>query len=333
MVHDDRAVALPRRKFGPRLEATVIGFGGGALSGPGGGYGFGEMTDAEAQRTLESAFELGIRLFDTAPIYGFGVSESRMGDFFERNSAARKSSVVVTKCGVDWDSNRKVSVSNAPETVKRMLGESLERLRMSHVDVYMIHWPDEKTRVQDTMEAMARLQEQGLFTSIGVSNFSPEQMAEAETVAPIDVVQGPFSLVSASADSELLPYCQKSGKGFMSYATLAKGILSGTVDEKRSFDSKDIRTQSDKTLRQYMAVKAVAEEFLQIACEHSMTGSQLAAAWVLSRGAVSTALCGSKTLDQVREIVAAASVSIDAPVLQRLDQLSKVATPLFDGVK
>lgn len=332
MSENGGTVALPRRKFGPKLEATVVGYGGGALSGPGGGYGFGDVSDAEAQSTLEAAFELGIRLFDTAPIYGFGVSESRLGDFFRRNSVARKDSVVVTKCGVDWDVNRKVSISNAPEIVKRMLGESLQRLKMSYVDVYMIHWPDNKTRIQDTMEAMARLQEEGLFTSIGVSNFTPEQIAEAETVAPIDVVQGPFSLVSASADGKLLPYCQESDKGFMSYATLAKGILSGTVHERRDFDSRDIRAQSDKILRQYRAVKSVAEEFFQIARSHSMTGSQLAVAWVLSRGAVSTALCGSKTLDQVREIVAASSLSLEADVLKRLDQLAQVATPLFDGV-
>lgn len=333
MVKSTTGGTLPKRRLGRKLETTVIGYGGGALGGSSGGYSFGAITDSGAQQTLEHAFDLGIRLFDTAPIYGFGESERRLGQFFRGNTSARKDSVIVTKCGVDWDERKNVSISNAPETVKRMLGQSLERLGMGHVDVYMIHWPDQKVRIQDTMEALVRLQEQGLFTSIGVSNFTPEQISEAEKVARVDVVQGPFSLVSASADEQLLPHCMRAERGFMSYATLAKGILSGTVNELRSYDASDVRAQGDKVYRQYQSVKAIIEEFFQIARDHDLTGSQLAAAWVLSRQAVSTALCGSKSRDQVREIVTAASVSLDSSVVSRLDLLAQKATPRYDGVK
>ncbi len=324
---------LEIREFGSQLKTTCLGFGGGGLSGPAGGYGFGDVSEAQAREALESAFEAGIRLYDTAPIYGFGLSEKRMGDFFHANPGLRNECQVVTKLGVDWDEQQNVSVSNSPETVKRMLSQSLERLKIDSVDVYMIHWPDANTPIADTMNELVKLQQEGLFKSIGVSNFTPEQIDEAEKIARVDVVQSPFSLLSATAEEALLPHCREGKRGFMSYGTLAKGILSGTVTEKRRFEESDVRSRGNKITGQYLAVKEEVEEFLQIAKDMGISGSQLAAAWVLSRSGVSTALCGTKNLSQVQEVVAAARVELDDTVRQRLEALSKSATPKFDQVK
>lgn len=318
------------RDLGPKLKTTAVGYGGGALSGEGGGYGFGDVSDAQAMEALEAAYQMGIRLFDTAPIYGFGLSEQRLGDFFRNNRGLRNHCQVVTKLGVDWDADQKVRIDNSKETVKRMLSQSLDRLRLDSVDVYMIHWPDQSTPIQETMEALVELQQEGLFVSIGVSNFSPEQIREAEQVSPVDVVQAHFSVLCGSAREELLPFCREDGRGFMSYGTLAKGILSGTVDSFREFGPKDVRNQKIKA--QYLALKPHVDAFQAIARRLGVTGSQLAAAWVLKNSGVSTALCGSKSLSQVHEIVHATEVDLDEVTFAQLNELSQLATPFFHGV-
>ena len=207
---------LPKRRFGPRLETTVVGFGGGALSGESGGYGFGSISDRQSMDVLERAYELGIRLYDTAPIYGFGESERRLGDFFAAHPSFLKECVVVTKLGVDWDANRKVRVDNSPDKARFMLEASLKRLRMDRIDVYMIHWPDPSFAVERTMEALVRMQEEGLITSLAASNFDQDLIRRAESVGALDVIQSPFSVMESSAKETLLPVCGPQ-RGFMSY--------------------------------------------------------------------------------------------------------------------
>ncbi len=326
-------VVLPLREFGPRLKATTVGLGCGGLSGESGGYGFGAMTDGAAQRVLEKSYELGIRLFDTAPIYGFGESERRLGKFFKAHPSFMNDSVIVTKLGVDWDDSKNVRIDNSPEAARRMLGQSLERLGLSKVHVYMIHWPDLAVPVERTMETLADLKSQGMIGSIGVSNFSPEMIKQAEKIAPIDVIQAPFSFASASAKETLLPFCGKEARGFMSYATLAKGILAGTVTGDRKFEDSDVRARSNKTLLQLEAIKDELAQFRQLAADSAMSVSQLATAWVLSHASVSTALCGCKSIEQVAEIVGAADAGIRPSVKAKLDELSLAATTKFDRVR
>lgn len=324
-------LVLPQRPFGPNLKSTSVGFGGAALSGESGGYGFGAISEAESEALLFAAYEHGIRLFDTAPIYGFGESERRLGSFFKNHPSCLKDAVVVTKLGVDWDHKQSVFIDNSPEAAKRMLGQSLERLGVSRVDVYMIHWPDPKTEVERTMEALVRLQEEGLFTSIGASNFSPNLIERAEKVAPIDVLQSPMNLMEMAPAQELLPLCSKD-RGFMSYATLAKGLLSGTVTHGRTFEASDVRSRSDGIQKRANLLNKEITEFLALAQELGVSGSVLATAWVLSHPGVSTALCGSRKISQVSEIVQAARLELSETNAAKLRQLSDAMHQKISGL-
>jgi aryl-alcohol dehydrogenase-like predicted oxidoreductase len=317
--------AIPKRAFGPHLETTVVGFGGGALSGDGGGYGFGSLSDHESMTVLEHAYELGIRLYDTAPIYGFGESERRLGDFFRAHPSFLKDVVLVTKLGVTWDEQKSVRVDNSPETTRRMLDASLKRLGVDRVDVYMIHWPDPRCPVERTMETLVRLKEEGCIGSLAASNFDQELVKRAETVAPLDILQAPFSLVEASARDSIFPMCGPK-RGFMSYGTLAKGILAGTVTAARQFEASDFRARSDQTKRQLHAVQGELEEFFSVARGEGLTNSELAVAWALSFPKVSTALCGSKRVEQVDEVVRGAQISLRPEVKTALDRLAVRAT-------
>ena len=121
---------------------SAIGFGGAAISGEGGGYGFGDMSETEAQTLLGHSWELGINLYDTAPIYGFGLSEERLGKYLPKDA------IIVTKGGVDWHSTRRVNMTNDPKVIERMFLESLKRLKREYIDVYMIHWPDKNVDIR-----------------------------------------------------------------------------------------------------------------------------------------------------------------------------------------
>lgn len=320
---------LKTRALGKHLTTTVVGFGGGAVSGEGGGYGFGAISESQATEVLQAAYERGIRLFDTAPIYGFGLSEERMGLALAGNSAVRKNIVLVSKLGVTWDKDRKVTVDNSPECVRRMLEESLTRLKTNYLDVYMIHWPDPKTPVEKTMEALVKAKEEGLIRCIGASNFDTELLGRAQSVGAIDVLQSRFCALDETPKNTLFEACRTQGIGFMSYGTLAKGILAGTVKPGRAYDVSDFRGRGSQVQQQYEAVAKNVERFFGLARDLSMSPSQLAAAWVLSHPEVSVALCGSKSVAQVEEVCQAASVDFSAEVKKELDLLATAATPAF----
>ncbi len=321
---------LAQRALGPKLKTSAVGFGCASISGESGGYGFGAMSDAAAIELLEGAYALGVRLFDTAPIYGFGDSERRLGMFLRANPGCRKDSVIVTKAGVDWDNSKSVRIDNRPETVRRMLDQSLTRLGIDRVDVYMIHWPDPNCDVERTMEALVRLQEEGVVVSLGASNFDESLIRRAKSVAALDVIQSPLSFLEAQARESLLPLCSEA-MGFMSYGTLAKGVLAGTVKEGRRFESSDVRGRNTRLGAQLQSVRVELERYFESAESAMLTGTQLAVAWVLAQNGVSTALCGSKSLAQVAEVVQGAGVSLLPAVKAKLDTLSIQASARWKG--
>lgn len=320
--------SMQTRNFASISGVPVVGFGGGAISGEGGGYGFGSMDEASACKVLEHAFEAGIRLFDTAPIYGKGVSEKRIGIALSRNKAVREKMVLVSKLGVTWN-DEGTYVSNSPDVCWRMLETSLKDLQTDYLDSYLIHWPDPKTPIEATMEALVKMKQQGLVRSIGACNFSVEQMEQAQKIAPLQVLQCNFALFDNSCASQILPYCEKRGISFMSYGTLAKGLLAGTAKKGRAYDTFDYRSNVPAFQTRVQTLEREVNEFENIAKELHLTPSQLAVAWVLSHKAVSVALCGSKSAAQIDDVVEGGNVQIPTEVLARLAKLSDVATKIF----
>lgn len=320
---------FPTRALGPRLQTTVVGFGGGAISGEGGGYGFGHVSETEAQDLLAAAWDVGVRLFDTAPIYGFGLSEERIGRYLAANPSRRDEMILVSKLGVTWDDAKRVYTSNAPEVARRMLEESLARLRTDHIDVYFVHWPDPDTPVERTMEVLAKAHEKGTIRAIGVSNFDAAQLERARAVAPVEVLQNRFCLLEGSPRQALFPAARKSGLGFMAYGPLAKGLLSGSVSPGRTFDEVDFRGRGTQIFRQYEASATALERVRVLARELGVTMTQLSLAWVWSNPEVSVALVGSKRREQLEEVARAAELVLPPEVKKELDLISEQVTPAF----
>src|SRR6266853_6254492 len=182
------------------ITASRIALGTWAI----GGWMWGGSTDlGESVHTIRSAIARGITLIDTAPVYGFGRSEAIVG--MALAGGLRERAVIATKAGLEWRDG-KVWRNCSPAQIRKEVEESLRRLRTDYIDLYQVHWPDPLVPIQDTAAALARLLKEGKIRAIGVSNYSPDQMAEFRKAAPIHSVQPPYNLFERSAENGVLPY-------------------------------------------------------------------------------------------------------------------------------
>lgn len=219
------------RQFNFPLPAVT--FGGASLSGEGGGYGFGQMSEALAEKLIKKAWDEGINLFDTAPIYGFGLSEERLGRYLPKEAQ------VISKSGVDWHPTKRVNMTNSPVHTERMLHESLKRLKRDVIDIYMIHWPDTKFDIREPLGVLKKAQEAGKIKHIGLCNTNLEDLERAREVCDVDVIQSELNLFNTQAFDRLESQWQE--KLSMSWGTFDKGILTGRVTRERKFDREDSR--------------------------------------------------------------------------------------------
>jgi len=233
----------------------AVTFGGASLSGEGGGYGFGEMSENHAERLIKKAWDEGITLFDTAPIYGFGLSEERLGRYMPKDA------MVISKSGVDWHPTKRVNMTNAAENTSRMLHESLKRLKRECIDIYMIHWPDQKVDIQEPLAVLKEAQEAGKIKHIGLCNTTPEDLARARKVCQIDVLQSELNLFNTEPFDRLKGEWQSAFS--MSWGTFDKGILTGRVNPERKYDKSDARSWAPWWNKQDVLVKIERTEKLK----------------------------------------------------------------------
>lgn len=285
-------------------EVSVIGMGGAAISGEGGGYGFGTMSTEQALLLLERALDYGINLFDTAPIYGFGLSEQRIGKAFR---GKRDKVFLVSKSGVTWDIDRRVGIDNRPETTERMLEQSLRDLQSDWIDLFLIHWPDPEVDIRRPMEVLARAKEVGKIRAIGLSNTNHEDLAKASEVDRVDVLQGPFNVFHRAPITEWFGHLREQEMGWMGYGTLDKGILTGRVTRApRSFEKTDVRAHASWWVNQDRTPKFDAIEQVEPVLKEAGVGLlHWALAFVLKHPEVSTALCGFRSLAQLDSLLEA----------------------------
>lgn len=172
-----------------------------------GGWMWGGTDEAQSIATIRAALEHGIKVVDTAPVYGFGRSEEIVGKAIAEGRL-RSRVLLATKVGLEWRDG-KVFRNASRERIMREIDESLRRLRTDHIDIHQMHWPDPLVAIEETAEAMHALFKQGKIGAIGVSNFSVEQMERFRRVAPLHVLQPPYNLFERDIEADILPYCRK----------------------------------------------------------------------------------------------------------------------------
>jgi len=278
-----------------------LSFGGAALSGEGGGYGFGDISEADSIELVRYAYESGVRVFDSAPVYGFGLSEKRLGLALK---AVREECVLISKSGISWHENKRIDMSNDPKLAEKMLLQSLKSFNTDYIDLYFIHWPDERVDIRKPMEVLAKYKEKGVIKHIGLCNTTLEDLEKASEIEKVEVVQSEYNLFNRSVENEVFPYLIDKGLDFMSWGTLDKGVLTGLYDLKRVFDDSDCRKKSP------WWKKSDVEKKVELVnnCKKYLEGKDynfidLAISFNLHNIAQGTVLCGVKNKSRLDSIM------------------------------
>ena len=260
--------------------------------------------------TLERALELGVTLLDTADMYGPHTNEELLGRFLK---GRRDNVFLATKFGIVRDaSNPQARGTNGhPDYVRQSVEGSLKRLGTDVIDLYYQHRPDPAVPVEETIGALADLVREGKIRYIGLSEVSVSILERAHSVHPITALQTEYSLWSRDVEADILPACERLGIGFVPYSPLGRGFLTGQIRSIDDLDADDYRRDSPRFQGENFAKNLqLAGRIAELAQEKGIKPSQLALAWVLSRGDNMVPIPGTKHRHYLEENIAALDVSL-----------------------
>src|SRR6202051_2340461 len=225
---------------GTPLRVSPVAIGTWAI----GGWMWGGTEEGESVATIRAALDHGINVIDTAPAYGFGRSEEIVGKAVA-DGHLRANVIIATKTGLEWRGDG-VSRNASRARIMREIEDSLRRLQTDYIDVYQVHWPDPLVPITETAEAFHDLFKQGKIRAIGVSNFSPAQMQEWMSVAPLHTNQPPYNLFEREIEKDVLPYTHRNDIATLAYGSLCRGLLSGKMRPDSKFTGDDLRKVDPK---------------------------------------------------------------------------------------
>src|SRR5437763_5757662 len=301
--------AMKKQKLGENgPEISAIGFGaweaGGQFWGPG-------PEDEYVIKAMRDGFDAGMSWIDTAEVYGRGRSEELVAQAVRDYPDV----LVFTKLaprpnGSGFDA----------AAVRTGAENSLKRLGRDVIDLYQLHWPDGNTPIEETWQAMAQLQDDGLVRWIGVSNFNTDLLQRCENIRHVDSLQPHFSLVHRGPLDDLLPLCEKNGSGAIAYGPLGFGLLTGAITKDTTFADDDWRS-GKIGMGNYEAMFAPAAlkknlelvgQLKRLAADRGITVAQLALAWTYQQPGTTAAIAGSRSAEHTGENAKAGDVTLTA---------------------
>ena len=268
----------------------------------GGGH-FGVPNDEDSTSAIHACMEVGINTFDTAVRYGNGHSEEVLGNALV--GYTREDYVLIAKA---WPTHYSKTL------MEEGINTSLELLKTDYLDCYFLHYPtywhmEDPVTLQEAMENICDLKKRGKIRSVGVSNFSLEELKEAQTYGQIDVIQPPYNMLWRYIDRDILPYCIETNMSVISYSCLAQGLLTGT--HKRDVKVPDNRSNTVTFLPdRYDKCLDFTDWLRPIAAKYNATVPQLVIAWMLRVPGITAPLVGSSNREQVLENVKALDLVI-----------------------
>lgn len=306
------------------MDLTTVGFGAWAAGGGGWSFSWGPQDDQASIAAMRHAVENGVNWIDTAAVYGLGHSEEVVGQFLRTLSSSDRP-FVFTKCGLEWDPQDPMKVARRtlhPDSIRRECDASLRRLGVERIDLYQFHWPDEGgIPIEDSWDAMAGLVAQGKVRAAGVSNFSIELLERCETRRHVDSLQPPFSMIKREVAATHLPWCQSHRTGVICYSPMQSGILTDAFSAERvaAFAPDDWRRRGVEFKSPQLERNLMLRDALKpIAARHATTVAAVAIAWVLSWPAVTGAIVGARSPQQVDGWLEAAALMLDSADLDTI---------------
>jgi aryl-alcohol dehydrogenase-like predicted oxidoreductase len=307
------------------MELTRVGFGAWAIGGGGWAYAWGGQDDADSIAAIRAAVESGVNWIDTAAVYGLGHSEEVVAAALADLPQADRP-YVFTKGGLVWDPADRTAAPRrvgAPASLRAEVEASLRRLRVDRIDLYQMHWPAEDgTPVEEYWQTFGDLKREGKVRAIGLSNHDLCQLEAAETIANVDAIQPQFSLIHRDAADDVLLWAREHETGVIVYSPMASGLLTGAFTAWRAarLDPGDWRRgHPDFTGPALTANLALAHALRPVGERHGVTPAAIAVAWTLSFPAVTGAIVGARSPEQVRGWLPAATLEL------KEDDLAEIA--------
>lgn len=282
---------------------------------------YGTPDDQESLATTNLAIDRGVTLLDTADMYGNGANEELLAKVLAKR---RNEVVLASKFGNMRNADgRFLGVNGKPEYVQQACEASLQRLKISTIDLYYLHRVDISVPIEETVGAMARLIEQGKVRYLGLSEAGAKTIRRAHGTYPITAVQSEYSIWTRDPEGEILDVCRELGVGFVPYSPLGRGILTGKVKNTGEFGPKDFRRISprfqgenfDKNLQ-------LVERIERIAAEKRCTPAQLALAWVLAQGPDVVPIPGTKRRTYLEQNLQALDIKLTPEDLRRINEVA-----------
>jgi aryl-alcohol dehydrogenase-like predicted oxidoreductase len=261
------------------------------------------VNDADSIATIQKCFDIGVNHLDTAHVYGpNGESEN----LIRRALVGRRDEMVIaSKCGIHYENGAMVT-DNRPERLRLECDESLRRLNTDRVELLYLHAPDDNVPIADSAAALRELMDAGKARSIGVSNFTIEQMEAFHAVCPITAVQMPYNMLQRDIEKRTIPWCRKHNAAVMVYWPLMKGLLAGKLPRGEELNERDNRHnypmyQGDELHKNQDFIDRLRD----VAASSGHTVAQLVINWTISQPGITSALCGAKRPDQIEETAGA----------------------------
>lgn len=284
-----------------------------------GGHNIYPDADEEAGKQLiRTAIENGMNMLDTAYIYGLGRSEEIIGDVL-KESGKRPDVVIATKVA-HKPVDDQIVFDNSPAFLREEVEKSLKRLQTDYIDLLYIHFPDQDTPKDEAVGALKELKDEGKIRSIGVSNFSLEQLKEANKDGYVDVYQGNYNLLSREAEKDIFPYAIEHNLSFIPYFPLAAGLLAGKYTKESTFN--DLRSdmphfQGEAFIQNLEKV----EQLRKIADAKGVETAHVVLAWYLTREAIDVVIPGAKRKEQVLSNLKTLQVKLTKAEIQEIDHI------------
>jgi aryl-alcohol dehydrogenase-like predicted oxidoreductase len=305
-----------KRKIGrTELIVSPVGLGTNAV---GGHNIYNYMTDDGGRRILRAAFDCGMDFIDTAYWYGLGRSEELisdvMGEYRNRNDI-----VIATKAAHRFEEGN-VVMDNSVEFMVKSVYDSMARLGTDYIDLFYVHYPDKDTPKYEVIGALKDLKDKGVIKAIGVSNFSMEQLEEANIDGYVDVIQDHYNLLKRDAEKDLIPYCREKGISFVPYYPLASGFLTGKFNRYSTF--MDSRTNNPLFKgKAFIENLEKVEKLKVMAKQLDVAPQNLALAWYLSQDVIDAVIPGAKNVKQVMSNCDAMTLRLSDSEIAAIDEM------------